>query len=82
LTGALPVCEGDVTVERARIVAMIDADTAIRLADLSFRYNLSEGDVITLALDLFLDGQRPSKAAELVSASRRAVRGKPDPRLN
>jgi hypothetical protein len=69
-------------VERARIDAMIDADTAIRLADLAFRFNLSEGDVITLALDLFLDDCRPSHAAELVTASRRAIRGTADPRLN
>ena len=82
MTAERLLCEGDITVERARIVAMIDADTAIRLADLSFRYNLSEGDVITLALDLFLDGWRPDRAAELVTASRRAVRGAPDPRLN
>ena len=82
MTSAEAVCEGDRTVQRARIVAMIDADTAIRLADLSFRYNLSEGDVITLALDLFLDGRAPSRLAELVSSSRRAVRGRPDPRLN
>jgi len=82
LTAERLLCEGDITVERARIVAMIDADTAIRLADLSFRYNLSEGDVITLALDLFLDGRAPARVAELVSSSRRAVRGTADPRLN
>jgi hypothetical protein len=76
------VCLGVVKVKRARIVAMIDVDTAIRLADLSFRYNLSEGDIITLAVDLFLDGRRAEVAADLVMASRRAVRGLADPRLN
>jgi hypothetical protein len=76
------VCDCGSIVQRARIVAMVDADTAFRLADLSFRYNLSEGDVITLALDLFLDRWRPERAAELVTESRRAIRGTADPRLN